>query len=171
MQKLHDLVSHKIYWLLLASAGFSMLGVALFYQYVLGDEPCEVCVHVRIWVSGITLLSLLMLAIPLNKATTVVGNLITAGMATGLLERSIYLYRVENGDANSACSFYLNFPDWFALDKWLPAVFEVRNLCSFSPELIWGITMTHGLIFTGIALIICSLLAATLVVFWGRKST
>lgn len=166
MQKLYTLVNHKLYWLFLTVTGITMLSVALYYQHALGDDPCEVCIHIRIWVVAFTLLSILMLVLPSKKVISVIGYVFNAAAGLGLLERSLYLLKVENGYGDSSCSFYLDFPNWFALDKWFPEIFEVRNLCSLSPELIWGITMTDGLIFISTVLIICPLAALTVILFY-----
>lgn len=166
MQRIYALVSSKLYWFFLWVTGVTMLGVALYYQHVLGDEPCEVCIHIRIWVAAFTLLSTLMLMLPSKKIVSIIGHLLNTVMITGLLERCLYLLKVENGQADSSCNFYLDFPNWFALDKWFPEIFEVRNLCSFSPELLLGITMTDGLIFISTLLTIVSLTALTLVLFY-----
>ena len=166
IQKLYSLVSTKLYWIILSIIGAAMLCVALYYQHALGDEPCEVCIHIRIWVSAFTLLSILMLILPSKKTISIIGHLFNLVMVTGLLERCLYISRVEKGLVTDICSFYLNFPNWFALDKWFPAIFEVRNLCSFSPELILGITMTDGLIVIATVLTICSLAALSLMLLY-----
>ena len=36
-------------------------------------------------------------------------------------------------------------PDWFAVDRWFPSLFEVRNLCSFTPEMLLGLSMAESL--------------------------
>ena len=166
IQKLYNFFSHKLFWLVPALTGTTMMAVALFYQYVLGDDPCQVCIHIRIWVIAFTLLSIIMLALPSKKLTSIIGNLVLVGMGGGLLERSLYLLKVEKGLGDSSCSFFLNFPDWIALDKWIPAIFEVRNLCTISPELIWGITMTDGLILISTLLIGYALAALALMLFY-----
>lgn len=166
MQKLYTLISNKFYWIFLLVTGVTMLCVALYYQHVLGDEPCEVCIHIRIWVVAFTMLSILMLVLPSKKFISIIGHLFTTVMLIGFLERCLYISKVEKGLVNDICSFYLDFPNWFALDKWFPEIFEVRNLCSFSPELILGITMTEGLIFIATALTICSLVALSLILFY-----
>lgn len=171
MQKLYCLVSRKLYWAFFAVTGAAMLFVALYYQHALGDDPCEVCIHARIWVTGFTLLAILMLALPSRKLILVIGNLTNTAMAVGLLERSLYLRKVEKGFGDSSCSFYLNFPEWFALDKWIPEIYEVRNLCSYSPELMWGITMTEGLICIATALIVCSISALVSTIFYGPQKS
>lgn len=143
-----------------------MLAVALYYQHALGDAPCEVCIHIRIWVSGFTVLSALMLALPSKKVISIIGNMINMVLAVGLLERSLYLLKVEQGKGDGSCGLYLDFPNWFALDKWLPDVYEVRNVCSYSPELLWGVTMTEGLISIAALLLIGSVAALSILLFY-----
>jgi disulfide bond formation protein DsbB len=66
--------------------------------------------------------------------------------AVGLGERAWFLYQLENGIGNGSCEFQLGMPDWFAIDQWLPSLFEVRNLCSFTPEMLFGLSMAEGLL-------------------------
>ena len=40
-------------------------------------------------------------------------------------------------------------PDWFAVDRWMPWLFEVRNLCSFTPEMLFGLSMAETLMGLG----------------------
>jgi disulfide bond formation protein DsbB len=37
-------------------------------------------------------------------------------------------------------------PDWFALDRWFPDLFEVRNLCTYTPEVLFGLSMAESLL-------------------------
>lgn len=149
----------KGYWLALALISFIMEAVALYFQHILGEEPCQVCIHIRIWTAGFMLLSLLMLAIPKGKISNIIGHGINTACMGGLWERCWFLLEVENGNATSSCNFFLNFPSWFALDKWFPELFEVRNLCGLSPELLFGVTMAQGLIVLSSALVIGALIA------------
>jgi disulfide bond formation protein DsbB len=48
----------------------------------------------------------------------------------------------------------LGFPDWIALDKWLPSVFEPWEPCGYTPELLFGITMAEGLIVVSVTAIL-----------------
>ena len=43
-------------------------------------------------------------------------------------------------------------PDWFAIDQWFPSLFEVRNLCSFTPEMLFGLSMAEALMAVAVAL-------------------
>jgi disulfide bond formation protein DsbB len=57
LTKLADLGRSRRYWLALAVFCAAMLGVALYYQYVLENLPCLVCIQVRILVLGIGLVA------------------------------------------------------------------------------------------------------------------
>ena len=46
-------------------------------------------------------------------------------------------------------------PDWFAVDRWFPALFEVRNICSYTPEIAFGISMAEALL--GISILIATI--------------
>lgn len=153
------LLASKWYWLFIGVLGFTSLGVALFYQYALGDEPCQVCIHIRIWVIAFGLLGLLMALVPDHKWSNLGGHALAVGCMSGFYERSKYLFDVEKGRGDGSCEFFLGFPDWFALDKWLPAVFEVRNLCGLSPKMPWGLTMAESLWVMAVALLALSIIA------------
>ena len=115
MRALSHALQTRWYWISLFIAGAALLAVALYYQYVLGDEPCQVCIHARLWVA-LTLIALLMIATPQNAALRIAAN---AGLAAsiGLTERAQYLYRLENGIGDGSCQFQLGMPDWFAVDR------------------------------------------------------
>jgi len=155
--KLSRFLKSRWYWLSLALFGIALLGVALYYQYALGDEPCQVCIHARLWVVAFTLIALIMLITPQIPLLRAMGNLGVLIAGAGLYERARYLYRLENGIGDGSCQFQLGMPDWFAVDRWMPWLFEVRNLCSFTPEMLLGLSMAETLMGVGAVL---SLLAA-----------
>jgi disulfide bond formation protein DsbB len=154
---LSPFLQSRWYWLTLALFGITLLGVALYYQYALGDEPCQVCIHARLWVVAFTFIALIMLITPQITLTRFFGNagVLIAGL--GLFERARYLYRLENGIGDGSCQIQLGMPDWFAVDRWMPWLFEVRNLCSFTPEMMFGLSMAEALMGVGAGL---SLLAS-----------
>lgn len=156
-----QLLQSRWYWLTIALFGIALLGVALYYQYALGDEPCQVCIHARLWVVAFTLIALVMLITPQIKILRILGNggVLIAGV--GLTERARYLYRLENGMGDGSCQFQLGMPDWFAVDRWMPWLFEVRNLCSFTPEMLFGVSMAESLTASAIGISLLALLALT----------
>ena len=148
------------YWIVLAIAGSALLAVALYYQYVLGDEPCQVCIHARLWVVAFILIALVMLVTSQHRVLRVVANIGVVVACVGLTERARYLYRLENGIGDGSCQFQLGMPDWFAVDQWVPWLFEVRNLCSFTPTMLFGLSMAESLM--GIGALLCFVAAATM---------
>lgn len=161
MSTLLQLLQSRWYWLTIALFGIALLGVALYYQYALGDEPCQVCIHARLWVVAFTLIALVMLITPQIRILRILGNggVLIAGV--GLTERARYLYRLENGMGDGSCQFQLGMPDWFAVDRWMPWLFEVRNLCSFTPEMLFGVSMAESLTASAIGISLLALLALT----------
>ena len=87
-----------------------------------------------------------MCLLPQRRYLSIVGHLLLIGAGIGLWERSWFLYQLENGIGEGSCQFFLGFPPWFALDQWFPFMFEVRNLCGYTPELFAGISMAEGLL-------------------------
>lgn len=161
MSTLLQLLQSRWYWLAIALFGIALLGVALYYQYALGDEPCQVCIHARLWVVAFTLIALVMLITPQITILRILGNggVLIAGV--GLTERARYLYRLENGMGDGSCQFQLGMPDWFAVDRWMPWLFEVRNLCSFTPEMLFGVSMAESLMASAMGISLLALLALT----------
>ena len=149
MSSLTNLLQSRWYWAVVAALGFMLLAVALYYQYALGDEPCQVCIHARLWVVAFTLIALIMLVIPQTSLVRVAGNVGVIIAGAGLFERARYLYRLETGIGDGSCQFQLGMPDWFAVDRWMPWLFEVRNLCSFTPEMLLGLSMAETLMGVG----------------------
>ena len=152
MTTLYRFLESRWYWLGLGSFGIAILGVALYYQYALGDEPCQVCIHARLWVVALTFIALIMLVAPQTPLLRASGTLGVLIAGAGLYERARYLYRLENGIGDGSCQFQLGMPDWFAVDRWIPWLFEVRNLCSFTPEMLFGLSMAETLMGVGAGL-------------------
>jgi len=159
---LSNLLQTKWYWVMVATLGVVLLAVALFYQYALGDEPCQVCIHARLWVVAFTLIALIMLLTPQRTLLRSIGNIGVFLAGVGLAERARYLYRLENGIGDGSCQFQLGMPDWFAVDRWIPWLFEVRNLCSFTPEMLFGLSMAEWLMTIAVGLCAIVLLRLTL---------
>ena len=146
MHSIFSFLSSRGHWLLLASVSLAMLLVALYYQYSLGEEPCQVCIQARLWVVALLLVSICAACLPNQPGIRLGGNVLALFCAGALGERAWFLYQLENGIGNGSCEFQLGMPDWFAIDRWLPSLFEVRNLCSFTPEMPFGLSMAEGLL-------------------------
>ena len=135
----------SLWWAMLI-LGSGLFAAALYWQYALGEDPCQVCIHARLWVVAIALIGALMLVLPSHTGTGLAGLVLLLVSSIGLGERSYYLYEIENFRGDGSCQFTLGMPDWFAVDRWFPALFEVRNICSYTPEIAFGISMAEALV-------------------------
>jgi len=144
------------YWLALVLIGLSFEGVALFYQHVLDEMPCVLCIHVRLLVLALLLLALLAMFLRHFKWPNVLAHLLTVLVAAGLLERSYQLLGTERGFTFNDCGLDLGMPAWFALDTWFPAMFKVQTSCGYTPELLFGITMAEALIVSSFVFLLWS---------------
>lgn len=140
-------------WWAIFAIGSGLLAAALYWQYVLGDDPCQVCIQARLWAVALGLIGAVMLLLPESLFTRLPGLILAFIASAGMGERAYYLYEIENFRGDGSCEFTLGMPSWFAVDQWFPALFEVRNICSYTPEIAFGISMAEALI--GIALVVC----------------
>lgn len=164
INRLNRIARHRWYWLALATLGFASIAVALYYQYVLEELPCVLCIQTRIWISAITLVALFALILG-QRWSHILAHILTVICSIGLLERSYQLLGTERGFVFGDCGLGLGLPSWFALDQWFPVVFRVETTCGYTPELILGITMAEALIVLSAMLVLISLILsiATLV--------
>lgn len=157
-----------MYWILLIILGLSLEFVALYYQYILDEWPCVLCIHVRIWVLGFTLLALVGLFSRKIRLLCIITHSAVTFMMAGLLERSYVLLGVEQGTIIGGCDMESGLPAWFALDKWFPVLFEIKTACGYTPELVFGITMAEALLVLSFVMLFISG-ALTVICFLGRK--
>ena len=167
--KLANIGKSAWYWLALILISLSFESVALFYQYVLDEMHCVLCIHVRVLVLALVLVALAALFLSRFKWTNVLVHLLSLLVAAGLLERSYQLLGTERGFTFGDCGIDPGFPDWLALDAWFPAVFQVQTSCGYTPELLFGITMAEALLVSSAAMVVvtATLVLATL---FGRKA-
>lgn len=141
-----------LWWAVFALSS-GLLAAALYWQYVIGDDPCQVCIQARLWAVALGLVGALMLLLPESPVTRLLGLGLTFIASAGMGERAYYLYEIENFRGDGSCEFTLGMPSWFAVDQWFPALFEVRNICSYTPEIAFGVSMAEALIV--IAFVVC----------------
>lgn len=151
------------YWLGLVVLGVAFETVALYYQHVLDELPCVLCIHVRMLMLVLILVSLAAIVIRRCRWLIVAAHLLTVVVAVMLLERSYQLLGTERGFTFSDCGFDLGLPGWLAVDRWFPAVFQVQTSCGYTPELLFGVTMAEALIVFSAVFLVLSL-AMTLAV-------
>ncbi|MDH5446931.1 MAG: disulfide bond formation protein B [Gammaproteobacteria bacterium] len=170
LQKLYGLSKSRLYWFLLMAGGLLLEATALFYQYILKYDPCVLCIHVRIIVMWIIIVSIIALAGRRFRGVLLIFHLLITGLFAFLLERSYMLLGVERGFVTGSCGFDSGLPTWFAVDKWFPFMFKIWEACGYTPVLLFGITMAEALIVMSAGLLILSCLIS-LAVLKGRTFT
>ena len=148
----------KLYWILLITLGLSLEAAALYYQYVLDEWPCVLCIQIRVWISGFIVLAVLALLVGSSRWLTRGLHLVNTVIMAGFVERSWQTLAVERGWVFGDCDMESGLPSWFALDKWFPAIFEVQTACGYTPLILFNITMAEVLL-----VVSSSLLGASLV--------
>ena len=163
MKFISDLTTSPRPWLLLAFSALILEISALYFQYILGLEPCIMCIYQRVAIWGIFLAG-------------VVGTLghkwvLTRILAYGLWGTGaiwgiiIALEHVEMQTSTMSflysCEFIPNFPSWAPLHEWIPALFEARGTCSDIDWHFMGYSMPQWMI--GVYGIYTALLAIVLI--------
>lgn len=142
------------WWWLLLVLGISMIAAALYYQHVLGEWPCVLCIHVRILFAALILVSLGALVFYRSSALRRFMFVLASLIAAALLQRSWMLLATERGWIEGECSVDMGLPVWFAIDKWLPDVFSAWTSCGYTPEIVAGITMAEMLLVLSLILLV-----------------
>lgn len=137
---------HPTYWLAIIVIGLAMEGVALYYQYGLNYGPCILCVHVRAWILAIVLVAVVGLIFRRRRALNAAVHVAMLALAVGLLVTSWKTLGIERGWIMAACEMRAEFPAWLPLHQWFPATFEAWELCGYTPELLFGVTMAEALV-------------------------
>jgi len=144
------------YWAALVLIGIALEAAALYHQYVLDEWPCVLCIQVRIWVMAFILLGMIAIFCVQSKLAMRIAHGLNIVIMVGLVERSWNVLAVERGWIFGSCELDLGMPAWFALDKWIPSLFEVQTSCGYTPLLFFGITMAEVLLVFSASLLIMS---------------
>jgi len=155
--RLQQWVQGKKLWIGLILLSLSMEAVALFYQYVLNEPPCILCIHFRLLFVAVILFSLLGLLTHKSKLFRVLSMLGVVSSFAFMTERAYQLLGTERRFIDGECGFGLNFPDWIAVDKWVPWLFQPMTSCGYTPEVLFGITMAESLMVFSVVMLLFSL--------------
>ena len=153
---LYNLVDSSKYWLVFIFSGIAALSIALLYQYVFDEWPCVLCIHIRLWITLLIIVSITGLLLRSFKIFNLFSHFSLMLVAIGLTERSYMLLGTERGFVFGDCGFDLGLPTWFAIESWLPWIYRVESSCGYTPELVFGITMAEALMVMSVGLLILS---------------
>ncbi len=157
LQQLAELSRGRAYWLALVVLGLILEATALYYQYYLNEWPCVFCIHIRIWIFALILIGLIALSFHSNSIVIRSMHGLTLLTLSGLTERNWQVLAVERGWVFGDCTMDLGMPNWFALDQWFPAIFEVKTSCGYTPLIAFNISMAEVLLVVSVLLLIIAL--------------
>ncbi len=156
LTKLNNIAHSRGYWLAYIAGSLAMLAAALYFQFVRDLPPCLLCIQVRLYFSLLIILSVVGLLSQNNRMLNIIAHLSTIAVAAGLTERSYMLLGTERGFVFADCGFELGLPAWFAIDSWLPWLYQIETACGYTPEIVFGITMAEMLMVMSVLLVIVS---------------
>jgi len=141
----------KPLWLILLVGALLLEVAALFFQYVLDYGPCILCVQIRAVLLVVILLATVALALP-SMARLAAVLLIPCSVTFAWF--CYQVLGIERGWFEGSCTFEPPFPAWIPLHEWFPSVFEAWELCGYTPEILFGVTMAETLILVAVVTLI-----------------
>jgi protein dithiol:quinone oxidoreductase len=146
IRNLASMARSKSWWYFLMVLGVAMIGIALYYQHVLNEWPCVLCIQVRILFLFLVVTAVLALILFRFRKIRMLMHFVVAVISAVMINRSWILLATERGWLEGECSVNLGMPAWFAIDKWLPDIFSAWTSCGYTPVMAFGITMAEILI-------------------------
>lgn len=121
----------RLAWGLLSLSALLFELCGLFFQHVMGLQPCVMCIYERLAFLGILAAGLLGLLHPRWlwlrwAALSLWGYAAFRGLQLSLKHVDYQL----NPSPFNTCSLFADFPAWLPLDKWLPWLFNPTGDCA-----------------------------------------
>ena len=156
---LNKLATKRRSWLLLFGVATTLELTALFFQYMMGFEPCVMCIYQRTAMLGIAIAGLIGAIAPSNMLVRLSGYIVWGYSAiTGLLLAIEHVDIQTNPSPFFTCDFAPNFPQWLKLDHMLPEFFAATGDCADISWVFLGFSMSQWMI------VIFSIFIAALVI-------
>jgi protein dithiol:quinone oxidoreductase len=155
-------------WGIVVFSAIALLAVALYFQYGMGLQPCIKCIYIRSAFAGVLLAGLIGLLSPKNGMLRMLALLLLLSAALFGILQAYELLEIEQLLAEGgffSCALFAEFPDWLALDRWFPAIFEPTGSCGDTSWQFLGKSMAFwsAVSLWGYAIVASILLAAQLV--------
>ena len=126
-------------WFLIGHSALVLELIALYFQYGMHLEPCIMCVYQRAAVMAIFLFSIPALLIPRSpffRFISIVPMCVVSLWGFSIAIEHVQMQSPDNFLLLMTCDIIPNFPSWFAIHQWFPAVFEATGSCG---EIDWSL--------------------------------
>jgi disulfide bond formation protein DsbB len=167
MRFLSELTLNKSAWFILALSALGLEAMALYFQLVLGLEPCIMCVYQRVAVFALLFAGIVG---TLGAQFLLTRILALALWGTGaiwgfLIAKEHVAMQSESFSLFFSCDVVPNFPSWAPLHQWLPTVFEATGDCGKVNWQWFGLSMPEWmtLIFAAYSVVFIIILLARLI--------
>jgi disulfide bond formation protein DsbB len=142
------ITQHRLPWFLLFMSAFVLEAAALFFQYGLNLDPCELCIYQRVAVLGILLSALIGMSLPRSAIARWLGYIGWGAAVVWCLYLALKLSGMQLGfiAPSLSCNVNANFPSWLKLDQWLPVMFQPSGFCGDIQWQFLGLSMPQWLI-------------------------
>jgi disulfide bond formation protein DsbB len=120
-------------WYLMILSALTLELGALYFQHAMLLQPCVNCIYERCALFGILIASMLGAIAPespLLRYPAILLWIYSAWEGTRIAWKHSMLQLYPSPLAT--CDFFVNFPTWLPLDRWIPAVFNASGDC-FTP--------------------------------------
>ncbi|UVK77022.1 MAG: protein thiol:quinone oxidoreductase DsbB [Sodalis sp. Ffu] len=117
-------------WLLLSLTAFALELIAFYFQHVMLLEPCVLCIYQRCALYGIMVAGLVGAILPATLLRFIGLFIWIYSAWQGLLLAIKHTDIQLHPSPFVTCDFFVNFPHWLPLDKWLPTVFSASGDCA-----------------------------------------
>lgn len=159
-------------WLLLGSSALILELVALYFQYGMGLEPCVMCIYQRTAMLGVAVAGYIGAVAPqqvIVRFIAYVAWLVAAIWGLLIAYEHVQMQNPDNFLLAMSCDIYPNFPAWFAIHQWFPAIFEARGTCDSIDWQFLGLSMPSWMV-VSFAIYSALAVAILLLSLWKNRS-
>ncbi|CAG75265.1 disulfide bond formation protein B [Pectobacterium atrosepticum SCRI1043] len=117
-------------WLLLAFTALALELTALYFQHVMLLKPCVLCIYQRSALWGVFAAGIVGAIAPSSLLRYPAIALWIYSSYEGIRLAWKHTDILLNPSPFTTCDFFVSFPSWLPLDKWLPAIFNATGDCS-----------------------------------------
>lgn len=149
-------------WVLLTLIATGLLLAALYFQFVMGLNPCMMCVYQRVAVVGIIGAGLVGIwghQYALTRWLAYLGWIVSSGWGLKVAHDQVLEEQLVANGGISTCPIFPDFPAWLPLHDWVPALFKPTGICGDIAWTLFGYSMPFWM-----RIVFALLFAAALVV-------
>jgi len=133
-------------WLLIGFSGLIFELIALYFQYIMLLQPCVLCIYERCALFGIIAASFVGAIAPNSSLRYIAIFLWIYSASKGIQLTWQHTMQYLYPSPFNTCDFFVDFPTFLPLDKWLPSVFSASADCSLQQWQLMSLGMPQWLL-------------------------